>query len=183
MDRRGDFSSPASHRKPEHHSNIGDDDISANPFQEEMFSKDQIQEIEQLLSRIGDSTEDHEMLANSFEVDHASSTTGALAAHKSCKHDNMLPDRLHGRDAEEKRERMWRARIADVQTYLGRKKSDTINAILNERRFREKTRQQRHRYRAPFHSQTPKLRPLTDHFSKYDVQADDMTLFIEMRSR
>ncbi|TPP48956.1 hypothetical protein CGC20_26875 [Leishmania donovani] len=128
-----------------------------------MFSKDQIQEIEQLLSRIGDSTEDHEMLANSFEVDHASSTTGALAAHKSCEHDKMLPD--------------------NVQTYLGRKKSDTINAILNERRFREKTRQQRHRYRAPFHSQTPKLRPLTDQFSKYDVQADDMTLFIEMRSR
>lgn len=183
MNRIGDFSSPASHRKLEQYSSIGDNDLSANPFQEEMLSKDQIQEIEQLLSRIGDDTEDREMLASSFEADHASSATGALAAHKSCKHEKMLRDRLHGKDAEEKRERIWRARIADVHTYLGKKKSDTINAILNERRFREKTRQQRHRHRAPFHSQTPKLLPLTDQFSEYDVQADDITLFVEMRSR
>ncbi|CAM39056.1 hypothetical protein LBRM_25_0570 [Leishmania braziliensis MHOM/BR/75/M2904] len=184
MDHRGGSSSSASRPKKAYHSNLGDDDVSANAFPRETFSDDQIQEIEQLLSRISNEMDDHEMIASSFDTDHVSSPTGVLVAQKNCEHNKMLSDRRQGIDADDKRDRIWKARIADVHTYLEHKKRDSINAIINKRKFREKVRQQRHWHRTRYHSSIPKLVPsLTDQFSKYYVQADDMMLFVEMRSR
>ncbi|KAG5477200.1 hypothetical protein LSCM4_04418 [Leishmania orientalis] len=185
MNRMADVFSPVSQRKPQHSSDIGDANIPANPLEEEIFSDDQIQEIEQLLSRICDNREDHEMTANNSEALHIPSPTGVPVERKhSCERDNVTYTGRRGRRAEGERERIWKAHIADVHAYLEQRKMHSTNAIVNERRFREKSRQQRHKNRDQSHTRTPKLLPsLPDQFSQYTVQADDMALFVEERTR
>ncbi|KAG5500139.1 hypothetical protein JIQ42_04474 [Leishmania sp. Namibia] len=185
MNRMGDVFSPVSQRKPQHPSDIDDADIPANPLEEEIFSDDQIQEIEQLLSRICDNREDHEMMANSSEALYIPLATGVPVERKdSCERDNVTYTGRRGRRAEGERERIWKAHIADVHACLEQKKMNSANAILNERRFREKSRQQHHKNRAQSHTRTPKLlSSLPDLFSEYTVQAGDMALFVEERTR
>ncbi|GET89164.1 unspecified product [Leishmania tarentolae] len=182
MGHRGDFCSPVSNRKSERYP-TNENVLSADSFNEKMFSEDQIKEIEDLLSRIGDDTDGHEMVANNFECGHVSSVNGGVVTHKKFEEDNVLSDRPRCRDTDKKRERIWKAHVANVHTHLEQKKSDITKAILNERRFRKKNREQRYWHRAQFHIQTPKLLPLRDEFLKYDIQADDLTMFVEMRTR
>ncbi|KAG5476939.1 hypothetical protein LSCM1_05272 [Leishmania martiniquensis] len=183
MKRRGELSSSGSHCRSPHPSNIHDDDLSANPIEEEIFSEDQILEIEQLLSRIGDKKEGCEMTANNSECDDISS---AIYTFVECKGNyeqgNAPSNKRHGRSAQE-RERIWKAHVADAHKFLQQKKAHSISAIAHERRFRERSKQ-RHKSRAQFHTQTPKLLPsLEDQLSQYAVKANDMALFVELRSR
>ncbi|KAG5502804.1 hypothetical protein JKF63_04572 [Porcisia hertigi] len=183
MNHIGDFSSPSSHGKARQQPDISVDNLSSTSFQKEVFSKDQIEEIERLLSRICANTEDDLLTGSDIQTGHCSSAASGLQCSRRCGNKKILYDR-HGGDSENKKKRIWQAHIADVHTYMQKTKIHAYNATLNERRFREKNRRYHHLRRAqPQNQKLKDLPALDDQFPKYVIQADDMMLFVGMRSR
>ncbi|KAK7200380.1 hypothetical protein NESM_000092100 [Novymonas esmeraldas] len=185
MHQRGDFVSPVSHRTSTQCSRSSVGAASQGQSEEEVFTEDQVQEIERLLSRIGDATDDDQRSEDPPELESVRQVASAHAPPQAVLRGHKdLVGRPRARPVLNERDRVWKARVADAHTYLERKKSDTTKAILNERRFRENNRQLRPRHRTRSPSCTSKPLPsLFDSNTRYDIHADDMVRFVEARGR
>jgi hypothetical protein len=132
MDRWGEVMSPDSGSPGIPHSTLEDSEQQA-----ESFSKDQIDEIEQLLSRIGatDDTDVNDLLNEAHKTANKPSATSSTNG----THVKAVPLTTRSRysAAFSEKEQIWKTHIKDVQKYLEAKKSTTTRAILHERQHKK----------------------------------------------
>lgn len=182
MSHWGEFVSPDAHSasSPEAAANYAQNDDEPKS---ELFSKAQIDEIERLLDRIGANSSVDDYFLD--EVHDGAKMRPAASLPCKKKHGQPAPERSQRRKnaISTERERLWEARIKDVQTYLESKKSNTTRAIMQERQYRKQVHQSkpwRRVHRAD--SMQSFAHPQKDPLSEYLIQPTDLRTFIESRS-
>lgn len=183
MERRGDFASPGAARRPPFCLDESRDATPASPSQDELFSEDQIQEIEELLMRIGEAPEDADPSAGRTAFQSAAAVPVTPATLKNT--DKSLKARRLHRYIEtpaSRQDAVWRSHIADVHTYLDGKRSETTRALLAERKFRKETRSPPPRRRTASRSEAPQTLSAETSAHPLFLRADDLERFVASRA-
>lgn len=181
MDRKGDFLSPSfcgSRRSPSSERDVSPGSV----HQDDAFSKEQINEIEQLLARLGESNTSDSFISDG--ENNAPATTVAPApiemAHSTTP---VRSAKVRAGPAASDKDRVWRAHIKDVHTYMEAKRSTTTRAILHERQHRKNVHLSRPWQRASQGDQIPVTAPSAEVSAvEYIVQPTDMKNFVASRS-
>lgn len=181
MQKPGQFTSPGSRSPPVYRpaSEYHEGEIEHHP---ESFSREQIDEIEQLLERIGGSDLDDSTLLE--DVRDESTVTPAItpsnAAHNAPTKMSQLNKKV---SALSDKDRIWKDHIKDVQTFLEAKKRTTTRTILHERQRKKEVHQSRPWQRITYKDATPSVEEVEKRVSSnYLVHATDMKSFICSRS-
>ncbi|KPA79487.1 hypothetical protein ABB37_05318 [Leptomonas pyrrhocoris] len=181
MEYRGEFLSPGSRSPviPQSKFDTAGHDVAHH---DESLSKEQVDEIERLLDRIGASDADDTDLP---EETHEDPNIPASTVPTNKKHSrNTTALRQSQKNAPNlERELLWKAHIKDVQTYLEAKKRTTTRAILQERKHKKEVHQSQPWQRIHRSCTAPALLADMDaSLSNFFIHPTDLRDFIEFRS-